>query len=217
MFGELNETVTVRHELQEQIDKNFHYFLNQSLNEEKRKIDSHYAYSWVGDKGNLTINYELEPKDVDIEREGITFTFLAKIKDYTNWTCEFEIHWITLNPKIYGGIQEFVSFDVFKNSLKYAIDNGYLDIDLTRKNWESRFFQFYAGDLYEVIPKIGETYKANEVVAGLCTTSSRDMTLQKMQQKHHSLNVTMDYDCELSVAKQKVTSFKLQLALEVEG
>lgn len=56
--------------------------------------------------------------------------------------------------RVYGGIQEFVTFDVYKNSLKYAIDNGQLDTDLNRKNWESRFFQFYAGDLYEIIPRV---------------------------------------------------------------
>lgn len=61
-----------------------------------------------------------------------------------------------------------MTFDIFKNTFKYAIDNGALNTDLNRKNWESRFFQFFAGDLYEVIPKLSETYYAAEPVMGSC-------------------------------------------------
>lgn len=63
--------------------------------------------------------------------------------------------------RVYGGIQEFITFDVYKNTLKYAIENGQLDADLNRKNWESRFFQFYAGDLYEVIPRVADKFLAS--------------------------------------------------------
>ena len=47
-----------------------------------------------------------------------------------------------------------MTFDVFKNTLRYAIQNHALNTDLNKKNWESRFFQYFAGDLYEVIPKL---------------------------------------------------------------
>jgi len=70
------------------------------------------------------------------------------------------------NPDVFGGVQEFITFDVYRNTLKYAIDNGQLDTLLDRKNWESRFFQFYAGDLYEVIPKVSQRFLASEPVTG---------------------------------------------------
>lgn len=63
--------------------------------------------------------------------------------------------------RVYGGVQEFITFDVYRNTLKYAIDNGQLDALLDRKNWESRLFQFFAGDLYEVIPKVSQRFLAN--------------------------------------------------------
>ena len=54
----------------------------------------------------------------------------------------------------YGGLQEYVSFTMYENLARFGIKNGMLDTDLNKKYWESRFFQFYAGDLYEVIPKM---------------------------------------------------------------
>ena len=40
-----------------------------------------------------------------------------------------------LNPKIFGGVQEFISLSVFKNTLKYAIEKGVLDTVLNKQNW----------------------------------------------------------------------------------
>ena len=70
------------------------------------------------------------------------------------------------------GSQEFITFDVFKNSVRYAIQKGALNTDLNRKNWESRFFQFFAGDLYEIFPKLTELYFASEPVMGSCKAST---------------------------------------------
>ena len=62
----------------------------------------------------------------------------------------------------YGGIQEFISLSVFKNTLKFGIEAGILDTVLNKQNWESRMFQFYAGDLYEVMPYLSQTFLARE-------------------------------------------------------
>lgn len=62
--------------------------------------------------------------------------------------------------RIYGGLQEFISFSVFENTIRYAFERGILNTKLNRNNWQSRFFQFYAGDLYEVIPEIGNRFLA---------------------------------------------------------
>lgn len=98
-----------------------------------------------------------------------------------------------LNPAVYGGIQEFITFDVYKNTLKYAIDNGQLDSVLDRRGWESRFFQFFAGDLYEVIPKVSLRFLANEPVTGECKTSSRNLEMKKGGYDY--FNVSLVYNC----------------------
>ena len=34
--------------------------------------------------------------------------------------------------------------------LRFGIEANYLDTDLSREYWESKMFQFYVGDLYEL-------------------------------------------------------------------
>ncbi len=105
--------------------------------------------------------------------------------------------------RVYGGVQEFITFDVYRNTLRYAIDGGHLDVDLDRRGWESRFFQFYAGDLYEVIPRVAQKFLASEIVTGSCKTSSRYLNLIKGGFDY--FNVTMVYNCELGINRDKVT------------
>lgn len=153
-MNDILNVTTVRHELEDEIEKYFYYYLSQSLYDDRRIIDEYYEYVWTGSKGKFVIPLSINATGVDIEPLGITLTYISKIKNYTNWTCEYEAPVLPFNPQVYGGIQEFITYDVYKNVLKYAIDNGQLDVDLNRRDWESRFFQFYAGDLYEVIPKV---------------------------------------------------------------
>jgi hypothetical protein len=67
---------------------------------------------------------------------------------------------LPMNPRVFGGSQEFISYTFYENVLKFAIKNGQLDTNLNRQSWESRMFQFYAGDLYELFPKVAQTYPA---------------------------------------------------------
>lgn len=53
--------------------------------------------------------------------EGLSFTFVTEIKDYEKWECGATIPHENLDVKKYGGIQEFLSLSVFKNTLKYGI------------------------------------------------------------------------------------------------
>lgn len=70
--------------------------------------------------------------------------------------------------RVYGGIQEFISYDFYENVLKHAISKNYLDSDLNPDLWTSKMFQFYAGDLYEAIPEVQTKWYAAEPVTGNC-------------------------------------------------
>ena len=37
--------------------------------------------------------------------------------------------------RTFGGLQEFVTYDVYRNTLNYAIDQKFMNIDLNRANW----------------------------------------------------------------------------------
>jgi len=77
--------------------------------------------------------------------------------------------------------------------LLYAIANRILDSDLKRENWESRMFQFYAGDLYEIFPKVQTTFYANEVVTGNCKATNAGVELRKSG--IHTFNISLHFAC----------------------
>lgn len=66
MMNNVPNITTVKHELEDDIEKFYQYFLNQSLYDDRRIIDSHYDYSWMGPKGKFTIEYEMVATGVDI-------------------------------------------------------------------------------------------------------------------------------------------------------
>jgi hypothetical protein len=51
----------------------------------------------------------------------------------------------------YGGNQEYISNIFLRSSLKKALNSNFLDATLNQDSWQSRAFQFYVGDLHEVI------------------------------------------------------------------
>ena len=117
--------------------------------------------------------------------------------------------------RVYGS-QEFLSFDIYKNTIRYAIDQKFLDTSLEKRFWESRMFQFYAGDLYEVIPAVAQNFIATEEVTGTCKAEEKDLTITK--KNHTVLNVNLNYDCELFISRSQVQSFKVKnMTFEVEG
>ena len=108
-----------------------------------------------------------------------------------------------------------LSFILYKNVIRYAIEHKFLDTELTKTNWESRMFQFYAGDLYEAIPKVAQKFLATEEVSGSCKAEPSNITVGKGT--HEAINVTINYDCDLRISGIKITDFKVALTSVVEG
>lgn len=82
------------------------------------------------------------------------YGYEATIDGFPEASCGKMPRVLPINPGVYGGSQEFISYAFYQNVLKFAIKNGQMDTELNRDNWESRMFQFYAGDLYELFPKV---------------------------------------------------------------
>ena len=72
------------------------------------------------------------PIAADLEKQGLSFTYVTQIRDYKDWECGPVLPRENLNPKTFGGVQEFISLSVFKNTLKYAIEKGLLDTVLNK-------------------------------------------------------------------------------------
>ena len=76
-------------------------------------------------------------------------------------------------------------------------------------------FQFYAGDLYEIFPLLQTKYYASEAVDGNCKATYTGLKVFKAT--HHTFNVTLQYNCELNVKREKIVDFAVGLELEIEG
>lgn len=78
-----------------------------------------------------------------------------------------------------------------------------LNSTLNRANWESRFFQLYAGDLYEIIPKISDLYLAMESVSGKCTYNTN---FEFVLKKHNNtvFNTSTSHHCTLHIAQSLI-------------
>lgn len=76
-------------------------------------------------------------------------------------------------------------------------------------------FQFYAGDLYEIFPLLQTKYYASEPVEGNCKATYSGLKVRKST--HHTFNVTLQYNCELNVKREKIVDFSVGLELELEG
>jgi hypothetical protein len=90
-----------------------------------------------------------------------------------------------------------------------------MDSPLTKDLWESRMFQFYAGDLYEIFPKVAQTYIATTEVTGMCKASADKLMVYKSGT--HTFNVSLHSDCEVNINRTKILDFAVGLELEIEG
>ena len=64
-------------------------------------------------------------------------------------------------------------------------------------NWESRVFQFFAGDLYEVIPSLASKFEASKPVKGTCNAST--LNLKLIESENDTLLLSIHYNCNLFI------------------
>ena len=70
-------------------------------------------------------------------------------------------------------------------------------------------FQFYAGDLYEVLDKVQDRYFASEQVSGNCKATYTGLKLFKSS--YDTFNVSIHFDCELNIKRNKNLDFAVGL------
>lgn len=115
--------------------------------------------------------------------------------------------------RVYGSTQQFISYDFYENVIRYAIDKDLLNTDLNRDSWESRMFQFYAGDLYEVLDKVQDRFFASAPVAGNCKADFTGLKVWKAG--FDTFNVSIHFNCELSIERTKILDFGVGLTAEI--
>jgi len=99
--------------------------------------------------------------------------------------------------------------------IRFGISKGYLDTDLKREWWQSKMFQFYAGDLYEIFPLLASKFYANTEVNGNCKPTYTGLKVSKSG--YDTFNVSIHFDCELNIQREKFLDFSVGLTLVVTG
>jgi hypothetical protein len=101
-------------------------------------------------------------------------------------------------------MQQYTSFDFYENMLNYAIRKGHLDFELTRENWGTDKFQFTAGELFDIIPRLKERYQASEAGSGQCRPVSGQNSSVSMFTSS-TFRVRIRYQCEIGIRGDKIS------------
>ncbi len=70
-------------------------------------------------------------------------------------------------------------------------------------------FQFYAGDLYELFPKVAEIFIASTEVIGDCKVNDTDVKIYKAG--NDTFNASLHSSCQLSIRGVKIVDFNIGL------
>ena len=81
-------------------------------------------------------------------------------------------------------------------------------------NWQSRVFQFFAGDLYEIIPALTTKFYASDPIEGSCTVIPTDVKATILTSD--TFAITLAYSCSLNIKTTKISSFGMDLTLYLQ-
>ena len=76
-------------------------------------------------------------------------------------------------------------------------------------------FHFLAGDLYEVLPALQAKYEPLAPVIGRCNATSIGLKVYRADKD--TFNVTIHFDCDLRIEREKIIDFAVGLEAEVAG
>lgn len=141
----------VRQQIETLVNENLTAILNQTLKEEVFNSNLKYTFRhpFKGDLGINFTNYfhlfRIGPE------EGFELMYLTFIENGSTTFCQWDLPVKHEDYTIFGGIQSAYSLDLVAEVARYALKKGWLDTSFETVNWETNSFQFYAGDLYDVI------------------------------------------------------------------
>jgi hypothetical protein len=120
-----------------------------------------------------------------------------------------------LNQTYFGGIQQFYSNGLFNQAFFWGLSNNFFNTVLNGKMWPISNFQFFAGDIYYVIPSVLNDNFPDDPVNGACTwNNSNSSALFFADQDEDAYNATAIYDCSLFITRtgQQVAQWQITLS-----
>lgn len=206
----------VKTQITEMFNDNYTAILNQTLQEEvmnnKTVYEFHHPY-----KGVLPLNVTNELYYYNITQErGFELFFMTLMEKWNETDCTKDVPEEHEDFSIFGGIQTAISMDLVRQIALANLRNGWFNTVLT-KEWETNAFQFFAGDLYEIIP---ETQKLapRTALTGACN-ATEDGFFSLKRYKDEIFQLSLDFNCYIQTndtAKTKVGDFVVATNIRVK-
>jgi hypothetical protein len=144
----------IRTQLLGSFNTHFPSKLNESLNHEVFGNEINYTYTdHVKGDLNMTIIHKLYGFDIN-PTNGYKIIYKTEIKGHENEdTCNITVPDEHDSFQIYGGIQNIHLNCLYQDVVNYIQKQGWLDTTVGSE-WEVNAFQFYAGDLFDIISNL---------------------------------------------------------------
>lgn len=173
-------------------------------------VPRNITYSYFDYRGEFKVEYDNPVLLIQMNDQGTTLLSSQVIMDDPNFECGPAIPTQPEDVTIFGGKQNMLSNSLLKSSVRYILTKGYFNIKLNQQNWESRAFQFYAGDLYMAIPSLKKV-NAETPIAGECKAFNDDSFNFSVKSDTQYL-VNLNYSCSLNMTNTTIIQFTILTA-----
>ncbi len=126
-----------------------------------------------------------------------------------------------LSWEYYGGSQNIHLTCLYQEVVEYMQSKGWLNVKLNTE-WDCNAFQFYAGDLYEMINNLYINVNARELLTGDCIASPNNLVIKHGRETARNvLQLDVTYNCVVktrnkNIAPIDVLNFTAQVRLFIK-
>lgn len=188
-------------------NENYTALLNQTLQERvmsnKVVYEYHHPYKQML---NVNVTNELYYYNIT-PQNGFELYYMSLPEGWNETDCTVDVPESHEDFSIFGGIQTTISLDFLRHMALKNIRSGWFDTLLTRE-WETNAFQFFMGDLYDIIP---ETQKLapRTSLTGACN-ATEDSLFYVKRYKDDIFQLNLDFNCYIQTndtAKTRLAEF----------
>lgn len=172
----------------------------------------HYEYSDYRSLHEVDFNNTLV--NSTLTDQGLYLLFSQVIQDFEDFECGDPVPFEPNDPATYGGMQEFLSNSLLKSTLRHAIRKQALDVNLTTEFWQSRAFQFFVGDLHEVMPTATKHLPTLTEITGICRALD-DPVFAFAMKSTKTYEAKVNFACSLQFNNTRFLAINLVASYEI--
>lgn len=134
---------------------------------------------------------------------------MGKIEGYGEERCDITVPVKPKSFESYGGSQAFHLNCFYEQVVYYLQSNGWLDTALN-SDWEVDAFQFYAGDLFDVLSTIEFNFSARAILDGSCQAQKENLKFYSAREfDSNTYALLTTYKCSLKGTNQAGTTVQV--------